>query len=218
MCIYNSRMTDYVKSSNKLAIGLKNLVWPDQNALKIFFLHSHLFFLFPKLAWAFSATVVLMPPSSSPIKRPISRTKSRNPLQRCSLFASRLFFFSVYESLLFTPEAIQFADRALVSHLQWLSEFKRVFDEFRSKDTKSLDSGLSIGSCLKAQAEENQSKLRSLDTVSNKLQEEIDQKDCKVSALIFWVLFIMRLSSSNAHQLFDQMSKLTFFQGVSCLC
>ena len=74
-------------------------------------------------------------------------------------------------------ESVTSADRALVSHLQRLSELKRFFRE------SEFGSGLGVGSCLEAQVQENQSKLRNLGTTSNRLQTEIDHKDSEVEAL-----------------------------------
>ncbi|XWS35662.1 hypothetical protein CRYUN_Cryun20dG0015900 [Craigia yunnanensis] len=81
----------------------------------------------------------------------------------------------------FVEESVKAADRALVSHLQRLSDLKRFYREFRKNP--NFEAGLSLGSCLEAQVQENQSKLRTLETVSNRLQEEIDEKDNEVSTL-----------------------------------
>ncbi|XVE76943.1 hypothetical protein DITRI_Ditri13aG0021300 [Diplodiscus trichospermus] len=81
----------------------------------------------------------------------------------------------------FVEESVKAADRALVSHLQGLSDLKRFYREFRKNP--NFEAGLSLGSCLEAQVQENQSKLRTLETVSNRLQEEIDEKDNEVSTL-----------------------------------
>ncbi|MFQ6625463.1 hypothetical protein Gotur_005054, partial [Gossypium turneri] len=81
----------------------------------------------------------------------------------------------------FVEESVKAADRALVSHLQRLSDLKRFYRELRKNP--SFQVGSSLGSCLEAQVQENQSKLRSLETVSNRLQEEIDEKDNEVSLL-----------------------------------
>lgn len=83
-------------------------------------------------------------------------------------------------------ESVKSADRALVSHLQRLSEFKRLYES---------GLGSSMGSCLEAQVEENQSKLRTLGTVADKLQEEIDRRDEEVSALR---VRLEEIQSSNA--------------------
>ncbi|KAL5571574.1 hypothetical protein UlMin_021171 [Ulmus minor] len=103
-----------------------------------------------------------------------------------SIFATVSSFEASYLQLQtahvpFVEDSIKAADRALVSHLQRLSEFKRFYVDFCRNP--EFDSDLPIGSCLEAQVEENQSKLRTLGTVSNRLQAEIDQKDNEVVAL-----------------------------------
>lgn len=72
------------------------------------------------------------------------------------------------------------ADRALVSHLRRLSDLKQFFRDYCKNP--DFDEDLPLGSCLEAHVQENQSKLRALETVSNRLQAEIDQKDAQVSA------------------------------------
>ncbi|KAJ6320550.1 hypothetical protein OIU78_015857 [Salix suchowensis] len=81
----------------------------------------------------------------------------------------------------FNEENIKVADKASVSVLQRLSDLKQVYRDM----CKNPDFGddFPFGSCLEAQVEENQSKLRILGTVSNSLQAEIDKKDSEVSAL-----------------------------------
>ena len=81
----------------------------------------------------------------------------------------------------FVEENVKEADRALVSHLQRLSEFKQFYKDLVKNPDFGADLG--IGSCLEAQVQENQSKLRTLGTFSNRLQSEIDQKDNEVLAL-----------------------------------
>ncbi|XP_021280196.1 IRK-interacting protein [Herrania umbratica] len=81
----------------------------------------------------------------------------------------------------FVEESVKAADRALVSHLRRLSDLKYFYREIRKNP--NCEAGLSLGSCLEAQVQENQSKLRALETVSNRLQEEIDEKDNEVSSL-----------------------------------
>ncbi|XWS45902.1 hypothetical protein CRYUN_Cryun14cG0019100 [Craigia yunnanensis] len=81
----------------------------------------------------------------------------------------------------FVEESVKAADRALVSHLQRLSDLKRFYRVFQKNP--NFEAELSLGSCLEAQVQENQSKLRTLETVSNRLQEEIDEKDNEVSTL-----------------------------------
>ncbi|XP_050237162.1 protein GRAVITROPIC IN THE LIGHT 1 isoform X1 [Mercurialis annua] len=78
-------------------------------------------------------------------------------------------------------EGVRIADEALVSHLQRLSDLKQLhWDLCRNPE---FGADLNIGSCLEAQVQENQSKLRVLGTVSDHLQEEIDRKDNQVLEL-----------------------------------
>ncbi|KAK9274154.1 hypothetical protein L1049_018968 [Liquidambar formosana] len=100
-----------------------------------------------------------------------------------SIFATVSSFEASYLQLQtahvpFIEENIKAADRAAVSHLQKLSEFKQFYRDFPKHNPD-----FSIGSCLEAQVEENQSKLRTLGTVSNRLQSEIDIKDGEVLTL-----------------------------------
>ncbi|TKY66345.1 IRK-interacting protein [Spatholobus suberectus] len=76
----------------------------------------------------------------------------------------------------FVEEHVTNADRVLVSHLQRLSELKKFSC---SPDPR----GFPFGSCLEAEVSENQSKLRTLGTVSNRLQWELEQKHDEVVAL-----------------------------------
>ena len=77
----------------------------------------------------------------------------------------RLEKSEVFEPNPFVEDSIKAANQALVSHLQRLSEFKHFCVDF-CRNTE-FDFDLPIGSCLEAQVEENQSKLRTLGTVSN---------------------------------------------------
>lgn len=76
----------------------------------------------------------------------------------------------------FVEEHVTSADKVLVSHLQRLSELKRFYLNPEPR-------GFPFGSCLVAEVEENQSKLRTLGTVSNRLQCELEQKHDEVLAL-----------------------------------
>ncbi|KAG5059844.1 hypothetical protein AAZX31_01G071700 [Glycine max] len=76
----------------------------------------------------------------------------------------------------FVEEHVTSADKVLVSHLQRLSELKRFY-------SNSEPCGFPLGLRLEAEVEENQSKLRTLGTVSNRLQWELEQKHDEVVAL-----------------------------------
>ncbi|KAF5731645.1 hypothetical protein HS088_TW18G00328 [Tripterygium wilfordii] len=80
----------------------------------------------------------------------------------------------------FNEEGIKVSDSALVSNLQRLSDLKQFYREICRNPEFGAE--LPIGSHLEAQVQENQSKLRILGTVSNRLQEEIDKKDNDVLA------------------------------------
>ncbi|KAK4267841.1 hypothetical protein QN277_024572 [Acacia crassicarpa] len=81
----------------------------------------------------------------------------------------------------FIEENVKAADRVLVSHLERLSESKKFYRDWQKNP--HFDTELPIRSCLGAQVEENQNKLRTLGTVSNRLQSELEQKHDEVSAL-----------------------------------
>ncbi|CAN8280283.1 unnamed protein product [Cochlearia groenlandica] len=78
-------------------------------------------------------------------------------------------------------ETVKAADKALVFNLQKLSDMKRFYRDYRQSFDLEVD--LAIGSCLESRVQENQSKLRALETVSNRLQSEIDAKDLQVWSL-----------------------------------
>ncbi|XP_040995267.1 protein GRAVITROPIC IN THE LIGHT 1-like [Juglans microcarpa x Juglans regia] len=131
-------------------------------------------------------------PPRSVMPWPLNRTQNKTINTRLtqtvisSIFATVSSFEASYFQLQaahvpFAEENVKDADRALVSHLQRLSEFKQFYkDCCRNQD---FGDDLPIGSCMEARVEENQSKLRILGNVSNRLQSEIDQKDNQVLAL-----------------------------------
>jgi hypothetical protein len=104
----------------------------------------------------------------------------------------------------FNEENIKVADKASVSVLQRLSDLKQVYRDM----CKNPDSGddLPIGSCLEAQVEENQSKLRIMGTVSNSLQAEIDKKDCEVSALKKKLIEVQKSNSLLSKRLLSSLN------------
>ncbi|CAN0921458.1 Protein GRAVITROPIC IN THE LIGHT 1 [Linum grandiflorum] len=134
-----------------------------------------------------------LPQESAAKPNSIPSTRIRRPLDAhlahslvSSIFATVSSFEASYLQLQtahvpFSEQGIKTADEAIVSNLQRLSDFKQFY---RGLCTNSdLASGFSIGSCLEAQVQENQSKLRVLGTVSDRLQAEIDRKDSEVSAM-----------------------------------
>eukprot|EP00268_Persea_americana_P040396 TRINITY_DN40107_c1_g1_i1.p1 TRINITY_DN40107_c1_g1~~TRINITY_DN40107_c1_g1_i1.p1 ORF type:complete len:470 (-),score=76.80 TRINITY_DN40107_c1_g1_i1:964-2373(-) len=105
-----------------------------------------------------------------------------------SLFATVSSFKASYLHLQtahapFDADGIQAADRAAVSHLQRLSDIKHSYVDFRRNPNPSRESDRPLVSHLEAQVQENQSLLRTFDTVINRLQSDIDRKDGEA-----WVL------------------------------
>ncbi|KAI3741215.1 hypothetical protein L1987_58885 [Smallanthus sonchifolius] len=81
----------------------------------------------------------------------------------------------------FDEEGIMINDKALVNQLQKLYDFRGLYIDSRKNPDFNFD--FTTGSCLEAQVNENQNKLRALETMFNRLQSDIDGKDDKV--LIF---------------------------------
>lgn len=99
-----------------------------------------------------------------------------------SIFAAVSAFEASYFQLQsahvpFVEENVKTADKVLVSHLQRLSECKKFYCN------PNLYSNFPFGSSLEAEVEENQSKLRTLGTVSNRLQLELEKKHDEVFLL-----------------------------------
>ncbi|GLT39557.1 hypothetical protein SLA2020_137410 [Shorea laevis] len=126
-----------------------------------------------------------------------------------SIFATVSMFEASYLQLQtahvpFEVESVKAADKALVSHLQRLSDLKQFYrDLCRNPDSES---GLSFGSCLEAQVQENQSKLRTLGMVSDRLQEEIDHKDNEVLALRKKLAEIQRVNAKLSQRFSGNLS------------
>ncbi|KAK9742799.1 hypothetical protein RND81_03G198000 [Saponaria officinalis] len=103
-----------------------------------------------------------------------------------SLFATISSFEASYLHLQtahvpnFDEEAVNNADKALISHLQTLSEFKQLYKNYYQNPNFNVE--FSTGSCLEFQVNENQHKLRALKSVFNRLQADIDVKDEEVSS------------------------------------
>ncbi|VVB06427.1 unnamed protein product [Arabis nemorensis] len=142
------------------------------------------------------------PSPRSPVKSPVTRilVKPNQPKLSqvrkldtqmglsliSSVFATVSSFEASYLQLQaahapFVEESVTAADRALVSNLQKLSDFKQYYRNYRQ--SLDFESDLAIGSCLESRVQENQSKLRALETVSNRLQAEMDAKDLQVWSL-----------------------------------
>ncbi|XP_052191914.1 protein GRAVITROPIC IN THE LIGHT 1 [Diospyros lotus] len=140
--------------------------------------------------------VVVIKPDQTHSKSPVSKSASASPLRPTatqlresvvsSIFATVSSFEASYLQFQtahapFDEDAIKAADKALVSHLQRLSDVRNWYRDLRKNS--DFNAELSIGSSLEAQVQENQSKLRTLETAFNRLQSEIDEKDDRVSAL-----------------------------------
>ncbi|KAL7591361.1 hypothetical protein Lser_V15G31793 [Lactuca serriola] len=81
----------------------------------------------------------------------------------------------------FDEEGIMINDKALVNQLQKLYDLRGLYIDSRKNPDFNLD--FTTGSCLEAQVNENQNKLRALETMFNRLQSDIDGKGDKVSML-----------------------------------
>ncbi|KAI4343238.1 hypothetical protein MLD38_027766 [Melastoma candidum] len=106
-----------------------------------------------------------------------------------SVFATLSSFEASYVQLQishspFDEAGVKSADEALVGHLQRLCHLCRFFLEYcQNPNLVYGRSELSISSFLEARVQENQSKLRILGMISNKLQLEMDAKDHEVAGL-----------------------------------
>ncbi|XP_010469154.1 PREDICTED: IRK-interacting protein-like [Camelina sativa] len=135
-----------------------------------------------------------------------------------SVFATASSFEASYLQLQaahapFVEENVKAADRALVSNLQKLSDLKQFYRNYR----QSLDfdeSDLAIGSCLESRVQENQSKLRALGTVSNRLQAEMDAKDLQVWTLRNKLGEIQKSNSKLSRRLSSSSSSLDVLLSV----
>ncbi|KAI0520594.1 hypothetical protein KFK09_008070 [Dendrobium nobile] len=81
----------------------------------------------------------------------------------------------------FDLEAIRAADCAAVSHLHRLYELKRVF--LTNPQSQNANPTLPLSAHLDAQVQENQSLLRTFETVVNRMQADIDRKDVESAEL-----------------------------------
>ncbi|KAI3981382.1 hypothetical protein MKX01_001827 [Papaver californicum] len=125
--------------------------------------------------------VVVIKPDYIPIPKHIQ--------QNCisSLFATISSFEASYLQLQtahspFDSGNIKIADKSLVSHLQKCSEIKHNYRDY-VKSPRLTPPKLPFGSQYEAQVNENQSILRTLGLLVDRLQCEIDLKDCQVSSM-----------------------------------
>ncbi|GJY63015.1 protein gravitropic in the light 1 [Tanacetum coccineum] len=81
----------------------------------------------------------------------------------------------------FDQDMIMVNDKALVSQLQKMYDFRDLY--INSRKNPDFNSDFTSGSCFEAQVNENQNKLRALETMFNRLQSDIDGKDDKVVLL-----------------------------------
>ncbi|XP_060213470.1 protein GRAVITROPIC IN THE LIGHT 1 [Lycium barbarum] len=103
-----------------------------------------------------------------------------------SLFATMSSFEASYLQLQtahvpFDENALESADKVLVSVLQKLTEMKNLYKEFRRNPSCNID--VLVGSELEFQVQEHQSKLRVLETMVNQLLSYMESKDDEVSIL-----------------------------------
>lgn len=103
-----------------------------------------------------------------------------------SLFTGVSFFRAAYFQMQiahspFDFEAIRAADCAAVSHLHRLSELKRAFST--NPQSQNPNPSLPLSTHLDAQVQENQSLLRTFETVVNRMQTDIDRKDAESAEL-----------------------------------
>lgn len=128
--------------------------------------------------------VVIKPDPARPPK--ISRTQFTQTLIS-SLFATISSFEASYLNFQMAhvpkidQDALESADKALVSNLQKLTDFKNVYRDFRKNPCGNFE--LPVGSLLEFQVQENQSKLRTSETMVNQLISDIELKDDQVLLL-----------------------------------
>lgn len=82
----------------------------------------------------------------------------------------------------FNEESIKSNDKALISQLQKLAELRQLYINSR-RNPNFFNADFTMGSCFEAQVQENQNKLRALETMFNRLQSDIDEKDSRVSVM-----------------------------------
>ncbi|KAK9103193.1 hypothetical protein Sjap_020447 [Stephania japonica] len=149
--------------------------------------------------------VVVIKPDSPPPRQPLSDLQQ--PLIS-SLFATVSAFEASYLQLQtahspFDADSIEAADKASVSQLQKLSEIKNWYRGFVKNSNPNPNPNFSpnfaIGSHVEAQVQENQSLLRTLDLLVNRLQSEIDVRDAEV--------LVMRQKLGNIEEANSRLAK-----------
>ncbi|KAK9148037.1 hypothetical protein Scep_006794 [Stephania cephalantha] len=132
--------------------------------------------------------VVVIKPDSAPHKPSPSPQQPVHDLHQpliSSLFATISSFEASYLQLQtahspFDADSIEAADKANVSQLQKLSEMKNWYRNSVQNPNPNFPPNFGIGSHAEAQVQENQSLLRTLDLLVNRLQSEIDVRDAEV--------------------------------------
>lgn len=124
--------------------------------------------------------VVIVKPDPPPLRQ---RSRPEEEALIPSLFAAVSSFRAAYLQLQaahspFDPDAIRSADISAVSHLRRLSELKQ-----NPNPNPNPEPNLGNLSPLEAQVQENQTLLRTFETVVNRLQTEIDGKDTEAARL-----------------------------------
>ncbi|XP_072962989.1 protein GRAVITROPIC IN THE LIGHT 1 [Typha angustifolia] len=131
--------------------------------------------------------VVLKPDPNQPVI-PNPKSTELDPQTLVStLFATLSSFHAAYLHLQtahspFLPDAIRSADAVAVAHLRRLSDLKRFYSHFQNPNPNSAPDP-PLSSYLEAQVRENQSLLRTFDSVINRLQADIDKKDAEAAEL-----------------------------------
>lgn len=128
-------------------------------------------------------THFVCPPKTLTAIQPINTHFAKTLIS--SIFAITSSFEASYLQLQtaqvpFNEGSVKLADKALVLQLQKLYEVRELYKESRVNPKFNFDFNSPVGSCLEAQVQENQSKLRALETMVNRLQSDIDVKDDEV--------------------------------------
>lgn len=154
--------------------------------------------------------VVIKPDPARPPK--ITRTQFTQTLIS-SLFATISSFEASYLNfqMAHVPEidqdALHSADKALVSNLHKLTDFKNLYRDFRKNPSGNFELPV-VGSLLEFQVQENQSKLRTLETMVNQLISDIERKDDQVLFLRKKLDQTLSFNSSLSRKLGDRIENM----------